>query len=296
MIRAIAACVLAAIFLIVSAHGEIDTSPHSNLLLQIEQKEAALEAAYQIDDIPAAMSIMKELDSLRSRLRTDPQIGFLAKYSLFLPFIDESKYLMQQADAVLVDVASSIRADFDRVSQNLSTVERAYESGDYAAALSKLKQAEVRVASFPALAAKSLEESIGRLKGGGGPSAAAMLENARSKFASAKTLYADAGSIIIGKELERADSEEASALISSANNMLKEAHAMVSEALGLMSRAKEQKSSELFDPILLALVIGPAALVLGLLVYLRTLVVKPGNKVQHLKEERARKQGVVGRA
>jgi len=245
-----------------SALSAIDTSPHSLLLSQISQKEAALDAARASNDIGAIISITRELDSLRDQLAS-PQMRFLRRYSSLGVAMDESGYLIQQIEANLgPDAAAQLKADMALMARTLSSAETAYESQDYEAADSLMDGVYDQLIALPATLSSASIGGVEVLKdqmertSQVTPSMLSMLDNSKEKFKTARDLYAR-----FSQKTLSSDADEASALLG-------QAHKAASEAFALVARAKEQEG-DLLEPIKLALILGPLALIIGLLVYFR---------------------------
>ena len=262
MIRNVALSALLLLLLTQSALSSIDTSPHSLLLSQIAQKEAALDVARISKDIDAIISITRELDSLRDQLAS-PQMRFLQRYSSLKRAMDESDYLLQQIEANLApDAVAQLKADMALMTGTLSSAEAAYESQDYEGASSLMDGVYDQLIAMPASLSSASIDGVDALKdlmertSQVTPSMVSMLDNSKEKFKAARDLYAR-----FSQKTLPSDAEEASAL-------LDRAHKAVSEAFALVARAKEQEG-DLLEPIKLALILGPLALIIGLLAYFR---------------------------
>jgi hypothetical protein len=145
------------------------------------------------------------------------------------------------------------------VSSELLEAESLYNAASYSDALSLLNSIFNEAASLPSLIADELPKSIQSYSSDSSSQASSseltMLEDSETKLISAKESYDSAASSLISKEVE------------DARQKYTDGHSLASEAFDLIERSKNQEI--LSNEIKMALIFGPLALIIILLIYFK---------------------------
>ncbi len=261
MIRKALFCALLSIFVISSAAEDISVAPYDDLLSDIEQKEAALGDARVAGDIDAIIALTKELDSLRQQLAT-PRMRFLKSYRSLQTALAESENLLALAESNLgPENIEHARPSLDAAKQSLISLESAYGSQNYTLSLDLLGEFHDNALLLPSTIVSEAAEGVDKLRNRlertsqVTPSMTSMLENAKERFRISSNLY-------------KTFAVQAKTDLESSLKSLEEARSVATQAFGLVSRAKEQKS-DIMDPIKLILIFVPLCLIIALLLYFR---------------------------
>lgn len=253
------AAIAALLLMLPTVMCELDTSPYLDITSQISEKESQRDVARGHGDLDLVISLNRELEDLRTQLTT-PQMQVLGKYAQVQPFLEESRMLLDKMQASLESAWQVHSSDLTSVEERMSAAEESYNSQDYNVALSAMTEAEDMAFGLPASLASACVEGVTSLHSEMErtsritPSMISMLDIAQARFGDTRKSYDRAAQKI--REANKAESDTA----------LEEGRGYSSEGFSMISRAKEQEGDPLGE-MKLVLILGPIALVLGLLAY-----------------------------
>jgi hypothetical protein len=250
-----------AVFLITpSVFAALDLSPYEELVSDISQKESEIQSAREMSDWDSVIRLGRELDSLKSRMST-PQMQVLAVYSYLNLPMSESEYLISQLNQYPEGGhALEARSAMESVSLEITALESLYQNQDYSNSLASLNTALPKASSLPSSISGSAAQAIAAFKLESGAelsiSKLQMLDNARSMFFNARSVYDKASASLLAGNYDKASKEYA------------EGRAIAEEAFLLVSRTKDSEFT-LSDESKLLLIIAPFCLLIILLLYFK---------------------------
>ena len=238
----------------------VDTTPYDRLSLEIAQKEAALERARQLSDMPTVVTLNHELEALRANISM-PEMQFLMEYERHALAFKESQYLLERMETALPSLAGEKRPTLEALQGSIASAESAYSSGNYSLALSVMRAIGDDLLELPSSLISSCygqgmreaRSDIARASDSA-PSAVAMLDSAAKAFQEAKKAYDEAP-----QKTKESRLDEAKALLAAGRSK-------ADEAFTLISRAKVQSSDSL-GPAKTFLIVVPVILIIVLLAY-----------------------------